>query len=86
MKPAKRTVLITRGTSWIGLELARQLLQRGDVVIVTGCAQHPLGVTTAALRGAHTFQSDVSDPESVKALRVIEFVAEETRRLEASCT
>jgi hypothetical protein len=49
MKPVKRTVLITGGTSRIGLELARQLLQRGDVVIVTGCAQHRLDVTTAAL-------------------------------------
>jgi short-subunit dehydrogenase involved in D-alanine esterification of teichoic acids len=36
MKLEKKTILITGGTSGIGLELANQLLQKGNTVIVTG--------------------------------------------------
>jgi short-subunit dehydrogenase involved in D-alanine esterification of teichoic acids len=36
MKLAQRTILITGGTSGIGLELARQLQQRGNTILVTG--------------------------------------------------
>jgi uncharacterized oxidoreductase len=69
MKLVKRTVLITGGTSGIGLELARQLLQRGNIVIVTGRDQHRLDAADAALPGVHTFQSDVSDPGAIALLR-----------------
>jgi uncharacterized oxidoreductase len=69
MKLVKRTVLITGGTSGIGLELARQLLQRGNVVIVTGRAQHRLDVTAAALPGVPTFPSDMSDPAAIALLK-----------------
>jgi uncharacterized oxidoreductase len=68
MKLEKRTVLITGGTSGIGLELAKQLLQRGNTVIVTGRDQEKLDGTTQALPGVHTFKSDVSDPEAIAAL------------------
>jgi uncharacterized oxidoreductase len=63
-----RTVLITGGTSGIGLELARQLLQRGNVVVVTGRDQARIEATQRALPGVHLFKSDVSDPEAIKAL------------------
>jgi uncharacterized oxidoreductase len=68
MKLQKKTVLITGGTSGIGRELARQLHQRGNTVIVTGRDQHKLDATRRELPGVHTFKSDVSDPVAVAAL------------------
>ena len=68
MKLAKRTVLITGGSSGIGLELAQQLLERDNVVIITGRDQDKLDAATRALPRVHTFRSDVSDPEAIAAL------------------
>lgn len=68
MKLGKKTVLITGGTSGIGLELAKQLLQRGNTVIVTGRDQEKLDAAKQALPGVHTFKSDVSDPGEIAAL------------------
>ena len=68
MKLEQRTVLITGGTSGIGLELARQLMARGNTVIVTGRDQDRLVATAEALPGVHTFESDVSDPRAIEAL------------------
>jgi len=69
MRLTGRTILITGGTSGIGLELARQLLGRGNTVIVTGRDQGRLDAARQMLPGVHVFQSDVSDPEAVTALR-----------------
>ena len=68
MRLAKRTVLITGGSSGIGLELAKQLLERDNVVIITGPDQDKLDAATRALPRVHTFKSDVSDPEAIAAL------------------
>jgi uncharacterized oxidoreductase len=68
MKLNQKTILITGGTSGIGLELARQLLQRGNTVIVTGRDQQRLDAAERALPGVHTFQSDVSDPGAIASL------------------
>ena len=68
MKLEKRTVLITGGTSGIGLELARQLHQRGNTVIVTGRDQGKLDAVKRELPGVHTFMSDVSDPLAIATL------------------
>lgn len=68
MKLNKKTILITGGTGGIGLELARQLLQRGSAVIITGRDPEKLAAAKQALPGVHTFQSDVSDPQAVAAL------------------
>ncbi len=68
MKLEKKTVLITGGTSGIGLELAKQLLQRGNTVIVTGRDEEKLGAAERALAGVYTFKSDVSDPKEIAVL------------------
>src|SRR5271167_4957117 len=68
MKLRDRTVLITGGTSGIGLELAKQLQRRGNTVIVTGRDQERLGASRRGLPGLHTFKSDVSDPAAIVAL------------------
>ena len=69
MKLEKRTVLITGGTSGIGLELAKQLLERGNTVIVTGRDEEKLNAAKRALTGVHIFKSDVSHPGAIAALR-----------------
>lgn len=69
MKLQERTILITGGTSGIGLALARQLLERGNTVIVTGRNQARLDTAGQVLPGAHLFQSDASDPEAITTLR-----------------
>jgi len=68
MKLTKRTILITGGTSGIGHELARQLLARGNTVIVTGRDETRLDEARRALPGVHTLRSDASDPGAIEAL------------------
>ena len=68
MELTHRTVLITGGTSGIGLELARQLLQRGNTVIVTGRDRDRLDAAQHGLPGLHTIQSDIGDPQAIVAL------------------
>ncbi|WP_025097101.1 SDR family NAD(P)-dependent oxidoreductase [Burkholderia sp. A1] len=68
MKMIGRTVLITGGTSGIGLELAKQLTTRGNRVIVTGRRADRLEAARQAVPGLHTFESDVRDPASIEAL------------------
>jgi uncharacterized oxidoreductase len=68
MKLENRTVLITGGTSGIGLELARQLLERGNTVLVTGRDPKRLDAAKRALPDVHIFKSDVSNPSAITAL------------------
>ena len=68
MKLSQRTILITGGTSGIGLELARQLLARGNTVLVTGRDQQKLDAARRTLPALHAFRSDVSDPAAIEAL------------------
>jgi uncharacterized oxidoreductase len=63
-----KTILITGGTSGIGFELARQLQQRGNTVIVTGRDQQKLNATRRMVPGLHAFKSDVSDPGAIAIL------------------
>ncbi len=68
MRLRDRTVLITGGTSGIGLELARQLVERGNTVIVTGRDPQKLAAAERAVPGLHGFASDISDPQAIAAL------------------
>lgn len=68
MKLKQKTILITGGTSGIGLELARQLLARGNTVIVTGRDQERLEEAPRTLPGVHTFRSDAGDSSAIEAL------------------
>lgn len=68
MKLTRKTILITGGTSGIGLELARQLLARGNTVLVTGRDQEKMDAAVRELPGVHGFRSDVSDSREIVAL------------------
>jgi uncharacterized oxidoreductase len=68
MKLENKTVLITGGTSGIGLELAWQLLQRKNTVIVTGRDLEKLDAAKRIFPKIHIFESDVSDPNAIKTL------------------
>lgn len=68
MKLTGNTVIVTGGSSGIGLELARRLLALGNTVIVTGRDQAKLDAAKAGLKGLNTIQSDVSDPSAIEAL------------------
>lgn len=68
MRLTGRTILITGGTSGIGLELAGQLLARDNIVIVTGRTTPALEAAERRFPGLHTIQSDVSDADGIRAL------------------
>lgn len=68
MKLDGNTVLITGGTSGIGLELAKELLKRGNTVIVTGRNQAKLDRAKQLFPQVNVIQSDVSEAADVDAL------------------
>lgn len=68
MKLTGKTILITGGSSGIGYELAKQLLTKGNVVIITGRNQQSLDRAAAQLPGLHTYRSDVSDSDGIRSL------------------
>src|ERR1700712_4438468 len=68
MRTSNNTVMITGGTSGIGLALARDFLKRDNTVIVTGRDLGKLQQAKAALPKLHTIQSDVSDARAIAQL------------------
>ena len=68
MQISGNTILITGGTSGIGLELAKQFLALDNTVIITGRDQSRLAEAKKKLPRAHAIQSDASDPDAIKLL------------------
>ena len=68
MKMTGNTVLITGGTSGIGLELALQLMKMGNQVIVTGREQEKIDALPKENPGLVALKSDVSEPRAIAAL------------------
>jgi Short-chain dehydrogenase involved in D-alanine esterification of lipoteichoic acid and wall teichoic acid (D-alanine transfer protein) len=68
MRLSGRTILITGGSSGIGLELAGQLIEKGNTVIVTGRNAQALETARAHLPGLETLRSDVSEAADITAL------------------
>jgi uncharacterized oxidoreductase len=68
MELSGNTILITGGTSGIGLELATQLMDLGNTVLITGRDQDKLDQTRLKFPALHTFQSDVRDPVAIQDL------------------
>ena len=68
MKLTRRTILITGGSSGIGLAFALKFVELGNEVIVTGRRQAVLDKVKVKHPKIHTIQSDVADPAQIAAL------------------
>jgi uncharacterized oxidoreductase len=68
MELSGNTILITGGTSGIGLELATQLVALDNMVIVTGRSQSGLDAAKVKLPNVHPIQSDAGDPTAMSTL------------------
>lgn len=62
------TILITGGTSGIGLEMVKQFTEYGATILVTGRNQEALNKTKEQYPNVHTFKSDVSNVEYIQQL------------------
>ena len=72
MRTSGNTVLITGGSSGIGLELARALLARDNSVIVCGRSESKLADAKAALPGLQTITCDIgTDAGRARLLRTV---------------
>ncbi|AOZ92927.1 SDR family oxidoreductase [Paenibacillus crassostreae] len=68
MKLSNRTIVVTGGTSGIGLAFALELLNRGSKVIVIGRNQATLDQVTNKHKGLIGLQGDVSNANSVREM------------------
>ena len=68
MKLTKNTILVTGGSNGIGLEFAKQFLNLGNTVIITGRDQSRLDEVKKAYPALHIFRSDASKPDDIKSL------------------
>jgi uncharacterized oxidoreductase len=68
MRLKGKTILITGGTSGIGLELAKKLLAADNVVLITGRDSNRIQKAQQVLQDVHVFQSDASEPSEIALL------------------
>ncbi len=68
MELRNSTILITGGSNGIGLEFAKQSLQLGAKVMVTGRDQNKLDQTREQFPEIITFQSDINKPNDIEIL------------------
>lgn len=68
MKLTDRTILITGGSTGIGLAFARKFLELGNQVIVTGRRMEVLEKLKSSYPRLHIIQSDVADPAQIAFL------------------
>lgn len=68
MKLVNRTILITGGSRGIGLQLAKDLLSRGNTVIITGRSEAALIEAKNQMVELVTYKSDVSSKAEILAL------------------
>lgn len=68
MELKNRTILITGGTSGIGLEFVKQLTEQGAKVLVTGRKPEALHAAKQQFPTIEIFQSDVSKAEDIERL------------------
>lgn len=69
MTHTPQTVLITGGSSGIGLALAQKFLAHGNTVVITGRNLTKLQQAKTAHPELHIFQSDVTKDEDVRRLK-----------------
>lgn len=69
MKLSGNVILITGGTSGIGFELTKELLKKGNTVIITGRSQEKLDKVKKQFPKVHIIQSDVSSAKNIELLR-----------------
>jgi uncharacterized oxidoreductase len=68
MNTTNNTILITGGSAGIGFEIAKQLTEKGNHVIITGRNEARLKKAAALLNNATPIVSDVSNEDDVQAL------------------
>ena len=63
-----KTILVTGGTSGIGLATAKRLTEEGATLLITGYSDDHINTTQAALPKATVIKNDAGDPDAVGEL------------------
>ncbi len=63
-----KAIVITGGSSGIGLAAAQRIMEEGGSVLITGSNRERLDNAAADLPGVHVLQNDAAQPEAAQAL------------------